>query len=201
MSYHRFSEKLDELLNGGLGMVDNSEPTKTGFSLGFHLGFHGENNVALKSKLHRVYSLYCPALLTGRFLSEENIILQSHLTVFNNDSSYSGRSSSSDRRVLRPGEEDVVVDDEGRTSTCTTTSLANVSSHSGPIRVGFISRFFYNHAIGVLSEGIIQHLPRSNYQVYVFMVEPDHAEDEVSLRIRAAADKVRLLFYATTRSN
>lgn len=74
----RFEAKLDELLltRGQLDSTDNSEPIKTGFSMGTHLGYHGESNVALKTKLAKVYSLYCPSLLTGTFLSEDNIILQ-----------------------------------------------------------------------------------------------------------------------------
>jgi hypothetical protein len=75
----RFESKLDELLSQRSTLqdgMDNSEPTKTGFSMGTHLGYHGENNVALKTKLARVYALYCPSLLTGTFLSQDNIILQ-----------------------------------------------------------------------------------------------------------------------------
>jgi hypothetical protein len=48
--------------------VDNSPPLYFGFSQGFHLAFHGKSNVALKSKLFRVYSRLCPALLQGYFM-------------------------------------------------------------------------------------------------------------------------------------
>lgn len=72
----RFEDSLDELLGRQLEHVDNSEPTKMGYSLGLHLAYHGENNVGLKTKLHRVYSLFCPSLLTGAFLSQDQIILQ-----------------------------------------------------------------------------------------------------------------------------
>jgi hypothetical protein len=39
-----------------------------GFILGHHWGYHGLNNRSLKVKLHRVYALFCPALLTGDFI-------------------------------------------------------------------------------------------------------------------------------------
>ena len=64
---------------GGGG--DNSEPLHHGFSTGFHLAFHGENNRALKSKLHRVYLQYCPPLAHGIFMSEEQIMVRSALTL------------------------------------------------------------------------------------------------------------------------
>ena len=133
------------------------------------------------------------------------------MTVFSNDGNGSCSSCSSDgdddKMMLEAKEEGGLTGAEQRSgttpplrpststaSTITTTSnLTTPSNPPSPIRVGFVSRFFYNHAIGVLSEGIIQKLPRPNYQVYVFMIEPDHAEDEVSLRIRAAADKVSIL--------
>ena len=49
----------------GSRVVDNTEPIHNAFSLGFHLAFHTKNNKVLKTKLATVYSLYCPALLTG----------------------------------------------------------------------------------------------------------------------------------------
>ena len=51
--------------------VDNFPPLYSGFSTGFHLLFHsveGENNIELKSKLYRLYSTMCPALLQGYFM-------------------------------------------------------------------------------------------------------------------------------------
>ena len=63
------------------GGGDNSEPLHHGFSTGFHLAFHGENNRALKSKLHRVYLQYCPPLAHGIFMSEEQIMVRSALTL------------------------------------------------------------------------------------------------------------------------
>jgi hypothetical protein len=42
--------------------------TRHGFTLGHHWGYHGLSNRSLKVKLHRVYALFCPALLTGDFI-------------------------------------------------------------------------------------------------------------------------------------
>ena len=51
----RLSVNLDELLEAGPGMAgDTSEPLHYGFSTGLFLGYHGENNRALKTKLHSV---------------------------------------------------------------------------------------------------------------------------------------------------
>lgn len=41
-----------------------------------------------------------------------------------------------------------------------------------PLRVGFVSRFLYNHAIGMLTQGVIQHLPRPKYQARQTQVTP-----------------------------
>ncbi len=57
--------------------VDNSEPLSNGFNLGFYLAFHGQNDMSARLKLATVYSQYCPALLTGQFLRQDSIIVQS----------------------------------------------------------------------------------------------------------------------------
>jgi hypothetical protein len=59
---------LDGILSLKDVIVDNSPPLNFGFSTGFFLSFSGLNNVALKSKLYRVYMRYCPALRNGYFL-------------------------------------------------------------------------------------------------------------------------------------
>jgi hypothetical protein len=65
----KFSLSLDELLNSGLAFIgDTAEPLHQGFSTGYHLLFHGENNRALKSKLSRVYMQYCPPLSRGIYM-------------------------------------------------------------------------------------------------------------------------------------
>lgn len=51
--------------------IDNSPPLYSGYSTGFLLLFHGlegQNNIQLKTKLFRLYSTMCPALLQGYFM-------------------------------------------------------------------------------------------------------------------------------------
>lgn len=177
----RFEEKLDELLLNGLDFTDNSEPTKSGFSLGFHLGFHGENNAALKSKLHRVYSQFCPSLLTGHFISEDNIILQNHLAVVN-----PGKN-------VPPALSPIRNLDSNPLLISMPQSEQAPSGFNRPIRIGFTSRFFYNHAIGILTQGVIMMLPRSKFHVTVFMIDPPPTEDHISSHIRQHADEVFIL--------
>ncbi len=65
--------------------MDNSEPLSNGFNLGFYLAFHGPNDVTARVKLATVYSQYCPALLTGQFLRQDSIIVQSQVAVVMRD--------------------------------------------------------------------------------------------------------------------
>ncbi len=58
----RFEHALDSLLTQKPSYVDNSDPSKGGYSLGFHLAFHGLANIDLKHKLSKVYLNFCPAL-------------------------------------------------------------------------------------------------------------------------------------------
>jgi hypothetical protein len=63
---------LTSLLNAPYDIeVDNAPPAYSGFSTGFHLLFHGmpsAETIAIKTKLFRVYSTMCPALLLGHFI-------------------------------------------------------------------------------------------------------------------------------------
>ena len=61
--------------------IDNTEPLSIAFSVGFYLTFHNENNREIKQKLAKLYLLYCPALHTGEFLGEDNVVLQSHIVL------------------------------------------------------------------------------------------------------------------------
>jgi predicted O-linked N-acetylglucosamine transferase (SPINDLY family) len=84
MSWRERSERrLDELLAMGGQQIDsdNAEPLNDGFSTGYYFAFHGENNRAIKTKLARVFIGYCPSLITGEFLREDNIMMKSHVTL------------------------------------------------------------------------------------------------------------------------
>jgi predicted O-linked N-acetylglucosamine transferase (SPINDLY family) len=58
---------------------------------------------------------------------------------------------------------------------------------SGKIRVGVISRYFYNHTIGRLTRGLIAKLSRGQFEVTV--ISAARHEDEISRFIRDAADR------------
>ena len=53
--------------------VDNSPPPQHGFSLGYFLAAHGDDNRAIKSQLYMVYSHFCPGLLSARFIDRNEI--------------------------------------------------------------------------------------------------------------------------------
>ena len=57
-----------------------------------------------------------------------------------------------------------------------------------PIRVGFLSRFFWRHTIGKLNAGFIRHLSRCHFRVVLFCIPGP--EDPISQMIRASADEV-----------
>jgi protein O-GlcNAc transferase len=76
-----------------------------------------------------------------------------------------------------------------------TPSLNYVAPHCerpGPpgrtLRVGFLSRFFYNHTIGRLNAGLIRHLSRADF--HVTLLRPPGKDDDLARSIAAGADTV-----------
>ena len=69
---------------------------------------------------------------------------------------------------------------------CEPGSKAPISGQ--PIRVGFLSRFFWRHTIGKLNAGFIRHLSRSRFRVILICIPGP--EDPISQMIRASADEV-----------
>jgi hypothetical protein len=65
--------------------------TRHGFTLGHYWAYHGLNNRSLKVKLHRVYALFCPALLTGDFIH--------HGGTFGSDAKHTSSSSEPQRTI------------------------------------------------------------------------------------------------------
>ena len=59
---------------------------------------------------------------------------------------------------------------------------------AGKLRVGFVSRFFYNHSIGRTSRGIIAKLSRERFEVVSLFV-PALRDDEISKFIGASSDR------------
>lgn len=63
-----------------------------------------------------------------------------------------------------------------------TEPVATGGSHAtnSPIKIGFISRFFRVHAVGILSEGIIQALSEfEQYEIHVFFIDGNTQEMKV----------------------
>ncbi len=61
----------------------------------------------------------------------------------------------------------------------------------GKRRVAFISRYFYNHSVGIHNFGVIRDLPRDRY--HVTLVRFDAGDDALSKAINAAADETLVL--------
>lgn len=203
----RVEHKLDALLalSWDGTAVDNSQPLRHGFSLAHHWAFHGRNNRALKSKLAQVYALFCPALLTGAFVDEGNIMesmppllpVPSHAVAVGTHTSNKNPFDKTDDGLsqhfhdhMRGEDVEISAEDTKRL-----------------IKVGFASRFFFSHAVGVLIEGIIQMLPRSTYEVHVFNFRPwtndsfGSGSDPITSRIAASADFYHNVYPDLSRSS
>lgn len=59
---------------------------------------------------------------------------------------------------------------------------------SGKIRVGFISRYLYNHSIGKTTRGVLANLARDQFEIFSLFVPPLR-EDEISRFIRTHSDR------------
>eukprot|EP00944_MAST-04C_sp_MAST-4C-sp1_P012892 g12892.t1 len=77
---------------------------------------------------------------------------------------------------------------KGGTLQWGSTSIREVESHGGKIRVAFLSRFFWRHSIGKLMHGVIQHLRRDIFEVYILSVLPKEGYDGIFETIKASAD-------------
>jgi len=112
--------KLDELLAAEPPYTDNSPPSDAGFSLGYHLAFHGSSNLQIKKKLSRVYERFCPALTRAVFLDLDSVM---------GDHSYQlDLYKAAQQHPSLPSVQ----------SSSTPTSRAN---ESGVIRIAIVSRF------------------------------------------------------------
>ena len=71
------------------------------------------------------------------------------------------------------------------------TSKALVPAERRPIRIGFLSRFFYRHTISKLNAGFIRHLSREHFRVFLFCFPgPD---DSMAQSLQQSADEVIML--------
>eukprot|EP00945_MAST-04E_sp_MAST-4E-sp1_P001566 g1566.t1 len=76
--------------------------------------------------------------------------------------------------------------------------LHTPAANDGKIRIGFVSRFFYRHSIGKLMQGLIQHLRRDVFEVYVYAILPKR--DPISEGIRSVADHYEELAYDVSQA-
>ena len=58
---------------------------------------------------------------------------------------------------------------------------------SGRIRIGLISKFFYQHSIGKTTEGLLRHFDRGSFEVFLLRLVPGTC-DETTRRMQQAAD-------------
>lgn len=70
--------------------------------------------------------------------------------------------------------------------------LKPVRQEAGRIRVGFISRFMYQHSIGRTTRGVLAHLDREKFEVIALFIPPI-VDDTVSQFIRGAASSFQVL--------
>ncbi|CAB1064794.1 TPR domain protein, putative component of TonB system [Olavius sp. associated proteobacterium Delta 1] len=62
---------------------------------------------------------------------------------------------------------------------------------AGKIKIGMITRFLYDHTIGNLYQGLIQHLSRDKFHIVIFRFPGK--SDQIAKAINAAADEVVVL--------
>lgn len=67
-----------------------------------------------------------------------------------------------------------------------------MGQRTGPIKVGFISKYMRNHSIGKTTRGLVAKLSRDRFRVYALFVPP-FVEDEIARFIREQADESRVL--------
>lgn len=176
--------ELDSILTSPVPrLIDNVPPINYGFSTGFFFGFHGLSNRRLKSRLYRVYLLYCPALKNGYFLD-------SSLSSFN--SPLGGRGTDGQiREEAEVGEEAGAVwlyrkkhldAEQRKPETKPHRKETGKEIHgkgkemqtptgSRVLRFGIASRYIYTHAVGFIVEGVIRELAGAGYIVEVFAID------------------------------
>ncbi|MBV9125417.1 MAG: tetratricopeptide repeat protein, partial [Planctomycetes bacterium] len=65
--------------------------------------------------------------------------------------------------------------------------VPGTAARTGPIRIGFLSTFFYHHTIAKLNLGYIRHLSRADFHVTAFRFAGH--EDAMAAAVRQAADE------------
>jgi hypothetical protein len=118
---------------------------------------------------------------------------QSHLALFQDQQEEGGEVREADYLPNSTEEDSGGPEDTSKASTARppplvppplgATPTPREATLRAPIRVGFVSRFFKNHAVGLLAQGLIAGLPRDKYRVLLFRIEPtpEDAEDPVAM--------------------
>jgi hypothetical protein len=144
----QLSNDLDALLaaDSVTVTVDNTPPIYFGYSHGHQLAFHGLNDVALKSRLARVYLRMCPALNTGVFIE----------TARNPPNAV-----EADRAILsalKKDAETIVESSDGCSANNNNSSIA-LTTQLRPLTIGILSRHIrQGHVVGPLVHGLIDTL-------------------------------------------
>jgi hypothetical protein len=160
--------------------IDNTSPlTILGYSTGYQYLYHNVgSNKEIKNLLYRLYTTLCPALSQGYFIgtdspavhreeistpkfleSDKELEQQTQIieTMMEGGPKFSELASTTARISSGPNPLDFVPRTipissakNSRTSSAPTASLKN------RYKVGFISRYFFHHAVGILSAGLIE---------------------------------------------
>lgn len=69
-----------------------------------------------------------------------------------------------------------------------TSPFLKTTRSGGRIRIGMVCNYFWDHTIGRLYRGIVEHLDKTRFEIVVFRF--DHRDDETARAINAAADQV-----------
>jgi tetratricopeptide (TPR) repeat protein len=176
-------DRLDALLvlgssAAGRDDTDNSEPLNKAFSTGYHLAFHGVNNRALKTKLARALLQFCPALQSGEFLREDNVMMMSQVVLKHTEPEAPGGQTGAPSCA---GEGPVSGSGSGSAAHAAAGAARRGRRGGGgtrekvgrKIRVGFVSRFLHQHDVGRLLQGVIEQLSRTErFHVTVFAMDP-----------------------------
>jgi protein O-GlcNAc transferase len=125
------------------------------------------------------------------FLRNERLSIEDPLSRVGNLSFYLAYQGKNDRAIMS---------DLAAIYLRSTPSLAWIAPHcrddapkrrEGRIRVGFISRLFFNHTIGKLNAGLIRHLSREHFEISALTFH--RPDDEWRNEIRRSADRFILL--------
>jgi predicted O-linked N-acetylglucosamine transferase (SPINDLY family) len=148
--------------------LTNASPLSFGFPLPYFLSFYGLNTVPIKTKIYMLYAKLCPSLKDGRFVEER--VVQSTPTdsaVASSNKAEISPSETENSNLLSHANE-ALSDHHPSTSSFkgSSTSANNQalqSRSSRVIKVGFASRYFSSHSVGLLTERVIAELTEARY--------------------------------------